>query len=184
MPRFVRSSDFALGAALGVAPACAAWQSGGPLRSAGLAKPRVPAVSFVPAAPTDGSQAQRAVLGSTHPGDAHCEQVGCADGLAAAAEFCSVCLDPTDLALSGLDRSDLDELGTPLAISLAAFAPEFRGDPHALYLASIGPSAAPAPTREITRRPPSKSRPKPCPSQRARENVIGEDASAKPRISP
>ena len=181
MPRFVRSSAFALAAALGVAAACATWQPGGPLRSARLAKPRVPAVSFVPAAPADGSQAQRAVLGSSHPGDARCEQVGCVDRLTAeAAEFCSVCFDPTD-ALSGLDRSSLDESGTPLAISLAAFAPEFRGDPHPLYLAGIGPSAAAAPTPEIstaamltvgfasvvwtvrrTRRPPSKSRPKPC----------------------
>jgi len=182
MPKFVRSSVFALGAALGVAAACAAWQSSGPLRSARLARPRVPAVSFVPAAAADGSQAQRAVLGSSRPGDAHCEQVGCADGLTAeAAEFCSVGFDPTDLALSGLDRSSLDESGTPLAISLAAFAPEFGGDPHPLYLAGIGPSAAAAPTPEIstaamltvgfasvvwtvrrTRRPPSKSRPKPC----------------------
>ena len=183
MRRFVRSSASALAAALGVAAACAAWQSGGPLRSARLAKPRVPAVSFVPAAPAEGSQAQRAVLGSAYPGDADCEQVGCADGLAAdAAEFCAVCLDPTDLALSGFDRSSLDEWATPLAISLAAFAPEFPGDPHPLYLASIGPSSVAAPTPEIstaamltmgfagvvwtvrrTRRPPSKSRPKPCP---------------------
>ena len=183
MPRFVRSSAFALAAALGVAAACATWQPGGPLRSARLAKPRVPAVSFVPAAPADGSQAQRAVLGSSHPGDARCEQVGCVDRLTAeAAEFCSVCFDPTDLALSGLDRSDLDESGTPLAISLAAFAPELRRDPHPLYVAGIGPSAAAAPTPEIStaamltmgfagvvwsvrrgRRPPSMSRPAPCP---------------------
>ncbi len=149
MPRFVRSSVFALGAALGVAAACAAWQPGGPLRSARLAKPRVPAVSFVPAAPADGSQAQRAVLGPSHPGDARCDEVGCVDRLTAeAAEFCSVCFDPTD-ALSGLDRSSLDE-GTPLAISLTAFAPEFRGDPHPLYLAGIGPSSVAAPTPEIS----------------------------------
>jgi hypothetical protein len=183
MRRFVRSSTFALAAALGVAAACAAWQSGGPLRSARLAKPRVPAVSFVPAAPADGSQAQRAVLGPSHPGDARCEKVGCVDWLTAeAAEFCSVCFDPTDLVPSGLDRSSFDESGTPLAISLAAFAPEFRGDPHPLYLASIGPSSVAAPTPEIStaamltmgfagvvwsvqrwRRPPAMSRPKPCP---------------------
>ncbi len=189
MPRFVRSSAFVLAAALGVAAACAAWQSGGPLRSERLAKPRVPAVSSVPAAPADGSQAQRAVLGPSHPGDARCDEVGCVDRLTAeAAEFCSVCFDPTDLELSDLDRSSLDESGTPLAISHAAFAPEFRGDPHPLYLAGIGPSSVAAPTPEIStaamqtmgfagvvwsvrrgRRPPSMSRP-------ARKNETGEGA--------
>jgi hypothetical protein len=183
MPGFVRSSAFALAAALGVAAACAAWHSGEPPRSARLPMPRVPAASFVPAAPGGDSQAQRALLGSPQPGDPRCERVGCADGLIAeVAEFCSVCLDPTGPALSGFDRSDFDGLGTPLAISLAAFAPEFRGDPHPLYLASIGPAATAAPTPEIStgamltmgfagvvwtvrraRRPPSMSRPKPCP---------------------
>ena len=104
MRRFVRSSAFALAAALGVATACAAWQSGGPLRSARLAKPRVPAVSFVPAAPADGSEAQRATLDSSHPGDARCDEVGCASGLTEAVEFCSACFDRTDLAPSGLDE--------------------------------------------------------------------------------
>ncbi len=145
MCRFVRSSALALAAALGVATACAAWQSGGPLRSARLAKPRVPAVSFVPAAPADGSEAQRAILDSSHPGDAHCDEVGCAGGLTEAVEFCSGCFDPTDLAPSGLDES-----GTSLAMSLAAFAPEFRGDPDPERLASIGPYPVAAPAPEIS----------------------------------
>ena len=155
MRRFVRSSASALAAALGVAAACAAWQSGGPLRSARLAKPRVPTVSFVPAAPADGSQAQRAVLGSAYPGDADCEQAGCADGLAAeAAEFCAVCLDPTDLALSGLDRSSLDEWATPLAISLAALLPSSP----AIRIPCIWPVSGPP--RWPPRRP--KSQPRRC----------------------
>ena len=67
-----------------------------------------------------------------------------------AAEFCSVCFDPTDLAPSGLDRLSLDKSGTPLAISLAAFAPEFRGDPDPERLASIGPYPVAAPAPEIS----------------------------------
>jgi hypothetical protein len=184
MRRFVRRSAFALVSALGVAAAYAAWYSGDRLPSARLAKPHLPAVSMVDATLPRDSQAGRAVFGSPHAGDARCELIGCGETLAAdSAEFCPVCLDSTDLMLSGLDPSGLDGAGTSLAAtSLGTFAPELQGDPNSLYLSSIAPSALAAPTPEIstaamltlgfagaawiarrTRRATSKSSPEPCP---------------------
>jgi len=149
MRRFARGSAFTLVAALGVAAAYAAWHPGGPAQSARLATPRLPAISMA-AAPIGDSRAERAVPGAPRPGNAHCVLVGCDDALDAA-EFCSACVDPTDLTLSGLDGSGLVGSETSLAgTSPDAVAPEFRDDPNPLVLTSFEPSAAAAATPEIS----------------------------------
>jgi hypothetical protein len=148
MRRFARGSAFTLVAALGVAAAYAAWHSGGPVQSARLAPPRLPAISMAAGPVGD----LRDVLGAPVPGNALCVLVGCDDALAVdAAEFCSACFDPTDLTLSDLDGSGLDRSETSLGgTSPDAFAPEFHDDPDPFVLTSFEPSAAAAATPEIS----------------------------------
>jgi hypothetical protein len=149
MRRFVRRSAFTLVAAISTAAAYAAWNSHGPLHSARLARPQLPAVSIVPAARASDSQAERGAFDSAHPVSAHCDLIGCPDGIAAnVAEFCAGCFYSGDLLPSGLDHSSLG--ATILApTSLAAFAPGFEVDSNPLYL-GIEPSALAAPTPEIS----------------------------------
>jgi hypothetical protein len=151
MRRLFRGSVLALVAALCIG---AAWQPGAIHRSAKL-KPHRLAELAQPANPGKTpllAEARRGELQtSPNPGDAPRQLAGCADPLTAdAAESRRPCLAPGDLLLTGLDRAS-DGPGISLdAMSLGALALGFPGDPGPIDLISFAPSAAAAPTPEIS----------------------------------
>jgi hypothetical protein len=148
MRRLFRGSVLALVAALCVG---ATWQPGAVHRSAKL-KPHRLAELTQPANPAKTplrAEAKRGeLLTSPNPGDAPRQLAGCADPLAA--ESWRACLAPSDLLLTGPDRASNGPEISLDPMSLGALALGFEGDPGPIDLISFAPSAAAAPTPEIS----------------------------------